>query len=392
MAGILEGIRVVDLSRYIAGPFCSKLLADLGAEVIKIEKPGEGDISRTVGPWKDGVGLFFQTCNVNKKSVTADMRTPEGLQIVKDLIARSDVLLENYRVGVMAQMGLSYEEVRAINPRIVMVSVTGFGQTGPMKDRIAFDGIISSMSGVTRIEDGEIQRSKGAIHDHIAAMYAAMGTVLALYDREHTGKGQFVDVAMLAASSVIRSDSIAEAYLSGEEAAMSGDDSAPYGYLKTKDGFINYHAGTNPLYHKLVAEIDNPVLRKECYWDSIEERLKNRKEIEDVIRDWASDKTCDELDEIFQRIGVPSGIVNTPGRLLNQPQLRANGFIVDVPVAGLEKYGPVPFVGFPFKLSEHPDLEYRPAPTVGEHTEEVYRTVLGMSDAEMESLKAKNII
>ncbi len=392
MAGILEGIRVVDLSRYIAGPFCGQLLADMGAEVIKVEKPGEGDISRTVGPWKDGVSLFFQTCNVNKKSITADMRTPEGLELVKKLIAKSDILLENFRVGVMAKMGLTYDEVKKINPRIIMVSVTGFGQTGPMKDRIAFDGIISSMSGVTRIENGEIQRSKGAIHDHIAAMYAAMGVVLALYDRTRTGKGQYVDVAMLAASSVIRSDSIAEAYLSGEDAAMSGDDSAPYGYLKAKDGFINYHAGTNPFYHNLIKELDDPILHKECYYNSIEERLKNRKEIEDVIRAWAADKTCDELDEIFQRIGVPSGIVNTPGRLLNQPQLRANGFIMNVPVAGLEKYGPVPFVGFPFKLSEHPDIEYRPAPTVGEHTEEIYKSVLDMSDSELEALRTKGVI
>ena len=392
MAGILEGIRVVDLSRYIAGPYCSQLLANMGAEVIKVEKPGEGDTSRTVGPWKDGVSLFFQTVNVNKKSVTADTRTPEGLEIVKKLIAESDILLENFRVGVMAKMGLSYEEVKKINPRIIMVSVTGFGQTGPMKNRIAFDGIISSMSGVTRIEDGEIQRSKGAIHDHIAAMYAAMGAVLALYDRQRTGEGQYVDVSMLASSTVIRSDSIAEAYLSGEEAAMSGDDSAPYGYLKAKDGFINYHAGTNQFYHNLISELDDPILHKECYYNDIEARLNNRKEIEDVIRAWAADKTCDELDEIFQRIGVPSGIVNTPGRLLNQPQLRANGYIMEVPVAGLEKYGPVPFVGFPFKLSNHPDIEYKSAPTVGQNTEEIYKTVLKMTDSEIDALKAKGVI
>ena len=227
MKGILNGVRVVDLTRYISGPFCGMLLADMGAEVIKVEKPGEGEISRTVGPWKNDVSLFFVTCNRNKKSVTADIRKPEGMAILKKLIAESDVLLENFRAGMMEKIGLGYEEVKKINPKIIMVSVSGFGQGGPWRDRPAFDGIISAVSGVTRMEDGHVERSKGAIHDHMAGMYAMMGTMLALYDRERTGKGQYVDVAMIASSTMVRSDAIANAYLNGDQAALEGDDSAP---------------------------------------------------------------------------------------------------------------------------------------------------------------------
>ena len=191
MSGILSGVRVVDLTRYIAGPYCGELLADMGAEVIKIEKPGEGEITRTAGPWKDGISLFFQACNRNKKSVTADMRTPEGLEIAKKLIAKSDVLVENFRAGTMEKMGLSYEQVKQINPGIIMVSITGFGQTGPLRVRLAFDGIISAMSGVTRMEGDHVERSKGPIHDYMAAMYGTMGTILALYEKRETGKGQY---------------------------------------------------------------------------------------------------------------------------------------------------------------------------------------------------------
>jgi len=174
MAGILEGVRVVDLTRYIAGPYCGVLLADMGAEVIKVERPGRGEVSRIVAPWKDGVSLFFPPYNRNKKSVAADLRTPEGLEIAKRLIAKSDVVIENFRAGTMEKMGLSYEQLKKINPGIILVSVTGFGQTGPLRDRLAFDGIISAMSGVTRMEKGDIQRSKGPLHDYMAAMYGAM--------------------------------------------------------------------------------------------------------------------------------------------------------------------------------------------------------------------------
>lgn len=269
MSGILDGIRVVDMSRYISGPYCAMMLADMGAEVIKVEKPGEGEIYRVGGPWKDGVSLVFQAMNRNKKSVTADTRSPEGLQLIKELILHSDVLIENFRAGVMEKMGLGYEELHKLNPRLIMVSITGFGHSGPLRDRMAFDGIISAMSGVTRIDGDKVERSKGAIHDHMAGMNAVIGTLLALLDREKTGKGQYVDTAMIACSTVLRSDSIADAYLNGDEAAMGSDDAAPYGYLKTKDDWVNFQAGTNQLFRKLRTICPEPVVQEERWLDDL---------------------------------------------------------------------------------------------------------------------------
>lgn len=389
MAGILEGVRVVDLTRYIAGPYCGVLLADMGAEVIKVERPGRGEVSRIVAPWKDGVSLFFPPYNRNKKSVAADLRTPEGLEIAKRLIAKSDVIIENFRAGTMEKMGLSYEEVKKINPGIIMVSVTGFGQTGPLRDRLAFDGIISAMSGVTRLEKGNVQRSKGPIHDYMAAMYGAFGTVLALYDRMKTGKGQRIDVSMLSSSAMIRTIALAEAHFDGAQ-AEDKDESAPYGYLKAKDGWINYHAGTNAFYNNLLTIIDSPFLHQEKFIGSIPNRLAEADELVAEIQKWADDKTCDELEELFTNAGIPSGIVATPTRLLNNEHLRANGYIIEQPVRGLEE--PVPFMGFPFKMSEHEDLEYRAAPAVGEHTDQICRDVLGMDEAELADLKARGIL
>ena len=171
-----EGIRVIDLTRYIAGPYCGQLLADMGAEVIKVEKPG-GEISRTVRPAKGDVSLAWPAYNRNKKSISLDTRKAEGMAILRELIARSDVLLENYRAGTMEKMGLGWEEVKKINPRIIMVSVTGFGQQGPMRDHLAFDGVISTIVGASHMEDGRVVRSNGLFQDHMAAMQATIATI-----------------------------------------------------------------------------------------------------------------------------------------------------------------------------------------------------------------------
>ena len=390
MSGILNGVRVVDLTRYIAGPYCGELLADMGAEVIKIEKPGSGEITRTAGPWTNGVSLFFQSVNRNKRSVTADMRTPEGLEIAKKLIAKSDVLIENFRAGTMEKMGLGYEDVKKINPSIIMVSITGFGQTGPLRDRLAFDGIISAMSGVTRMEGDHVERSKGPLHDYMAAMYGTMGTILALYEKRDTGKGQYIDVSMLAGSSMIRSMSIADAYLNGDEAAMVSDDSAPYGYLKGTDGWINYHAGTNPIYRNLLKMIDSPVLHQEKYLDNMELRVTDAKILEAEVQKWSEGKSCDEMEALFVEYNIPCGIVATPGRLMRSEHLRANGYIVQQPIHGIE--GGAPFIGFPFKMSNHPNLEYRAAPELGDSTDDIYQNVLGMTPEEIQKLRDKGIV
>ena len=389
-SGILQGVRVLDLTRYISGPYCGMLLADMGAEVIKLEKPRTGEVSRTVAPYCQGVSLFYPAYNRNKKSVSADLRTPEGLALAKALVAKCDVVLENFRAGTMEKMGLDYQTLRAINPGIIAVSITGFGQTGPMRDRLAFDGIISARSGVTRVEHGRVERSKGPIHDYMAAVYAAFGTVLALYEKKSTGLGQYIDVPMLACSAAIRSASVADAAMNGEEAAQSGDDSAPFGYLRGTDGWINFHAGTNRFYDNLLTLTDDPFLHQPRFIGDIQCRIRHAEELMERVQAWAGDKSCDELEALFTAAGIPSAIVATPTRLGSDPQLRANGYLLEQPVEGLSS--PVPYIAFPFKLSSHPQLPLRAAPGVGEHTREILGGLLGLSDETLDGLRERGII
>ena len=388
--GILKGVRVIDLTRYVSGPFCAALLADMGAEVIKIEKPGTGEVSRKVAPYHDGVSLFFPPYNRNKKSVTADLRTPEGIAIAKRLNEKSDVLINNFRVGTLEKMGLDYETLKAINPGIIVVSITGFGQEGPMKDRLAFDGIISALSGVTRMENGHVERSKGPIHDYMAAVYAAFGTVLALYEKKNTGKGQYLDVSMLACSSMIRTTSIADAALNGEKAAEGGDDSAPFGYIRARDGWINFHAGTNRFYENLLGLIDDPFLHQPQFIGSIPNRIAQADELMEHIQRWGQDKSCDELEELFTGAGIPSGIVATPLRIRDNAQLQYNHLIVPQEVTGIDEK--VPYMAFPVRMSNHKELCYRRAPGVGEQNEEIYTSLLGMQPEEIAVLKEKGIL
>ena len=210
MPGILNGIRVLDMTRYIAGPYCGMLLADAGAEVIKVEKINGGDDTRQLAPWKNGISLYFPAYNRNKKSVAVDFRSKEGIALIKKLVAESDVLIQNFRAGTMEKMGLGYDSLKEINPRLIMASVSGFGQSGPYRDRPAFDNIIAAMASVCRVTEYGPFTGRGALNDYMAAMYAAMGILLALIERENIGKGQHLDVSMFASSAMLRTINIAE--------------------------------------------------------------------------------------------------------------------------------------------------------------------------------------
>lgn len=387
MSGVLDGIRVLDFSRYIAGPYCGMLLADMGAEVIKVEKLNGGDETRTLGPWKDGTSLYFPGYNRNKKSVTVNFRSPEGVALVKKLIASADVVLENFRTGTMAKMGLDYETIKQINPKIIVVSVTGFGQVGPYSTKAAFDNIISAISGVARITPRGVVTSRGALNDFMAAMYAAYGIALALYDRKQTGKGQYIDVSMYASSAMLRSVAIADVAMNHELAQEDKDDSAPYGYIPTKDGWLAFHAGTDPMYPRLLGVIDDPILHDPKYKD-VMVRVEDCEKLMNIVAEWAADKTNAEIEKIFDAAQIPVGPVATPEVLLNSKHLRETGHIVNVPVDGI---GDVPFCGFPFTMSEHTEIEYRKAPGLGEDNDAVYGE-LGLTEAEIKDLRDRKVI
>ena len=384
---ILEGIRVVDLARYIAGPFCSMLLADMGAEVIKVEKPKTGEVTRQSAPWKNGVSLSFPAYNLNKKSITLDVRTPEGMEILRDLIAHSDVLLENFRVGTIEKMGLSYEEVRKLNPRIIMVAVSGFGQVGPYRNHLAYDGVISSMASITRFENGHAERSKGSLQDHMAALHATIATLLAIIDREKTGKGQYIDVAMFASSVMVRNESLADAYVNGGDLCI--DDAGPYGFLYVSDGCVYFHAGLGNMYDRLLSIVDDPFLHEERFKDPVI-RTEHSEELIAHLQEWAKDMKAKDLDALFTANDITSAIIATPKDLIHDEHLQQAGYLKMVPVKGLGES--VPYIGLPFKLSEHPDVEFKSAPALGEDNEDIYRRVLGFSEEKLQDLKDRGII
>lgn len=265
MPGILNGIRVLDMTRYIAGPYCGMLLADAGAEVIKVEKINGGDDTRQLAPWKNGISLYFPAYNRNKKSVAVDFRSKEGIALIKKLVAESDVLIQNFRAGTMEKMGLGYDSLKEINPRLIMASVSGFGQSGPYRDRPAFDNIIAAMASVCRVTEYGPFTGRGALNDYMAAMYAAMGILLALIERENIGKGQHLDVSMFASSAMLRTINIAEVAAEVDPEYIDRDDCAPYGWAQAKDGWIAYHAGTDIMFNRLLTICDEPVFHEPKY-------------------------------------------------------------------------------------------------------------------------------
>lgn len=389
MSGVLDGIRVLDMSRFIAGPYCGMCLADMGAEVIKIEKAGDvGDSTRTLGPWKNGKSLYFPAYNRNKKSVTVNYRSKEGIRVLKDLICNSDVLIENFRPGILQSMGLGYDVLKQINPRIILVSVSGFGQEGPYKDRPAFDGIISTMAGMARSVNGsEPITGNGAISDTMTAMNAFSGVLLALIDRERTGVGQHVDIAMLDTAVILQNTDIAGWAINRQEPKF-GADSAPYGVFRTKDGWVNINAARYTMFEKLQKLIGDPELCKEEYV-KMPPRVRDREKICAIIEKWTMQHTADEIEEILAREEVPAAAVATPERILRNPHLRAIHQIVDVEVNGV---GPVPYAGCPIHLSAHRDIPYERAPELGEHNDEVLGNVLGYSAEHIAELKDKKFI
>lgn len=388
MAGILEGIRVLDLGRIISAPYCAMLMGDMGAEVIKVEKAGKGDDMRDMWP------MDFPAVNRNKKSVTIQFRSDEGKELLRKLIEKSDVLVENFRPGTMEKMGFGYEEVKKINPRMIMVSISGFGQTGPYKNRAAFDSIIQAMSGVMSVT-GTVQSGPARIGapllDHISGLFALNGILMALWERQKTGEGQYIDISMLDCAVPMLFTHIPN-YSAMNIIAATEDANAPTavpsGTYQAKDGRIFVNGGFPALFKYIREIIGNPELMKDEYLDTAY-RQKHYVEVNALVQDWMKDHTCDEIDEIMTRGGVPAGVVNTIDRVFTNPQVNARGTLVDIDVEG---YGKVKFGANPLKMSNHPALEYRPGHALGQDNQDVYGGLLGLSTEEIAALAEKQAI
>jgi len=395
MSEPLNGIRVLDLSRFVAGPFCCMLLADMGAEVIKVEKRGRGDDARELGPYANGVSLYFTQYNRNKKSITLDFRSKKGQELLRSLITKSDVLVENFRPGTLDAMGLTNETLEKLNPGLIVTSISGFGQTGPYRNRAAFDCIAQAMSGLMSLtgKKNDVPLLCGTwVADFTAALYAAFGTVVAIYHKKITGEGQRVDIALLDSLVSILATAIPLYTSNGliqERWGNRDKISGPANAFKAKNGYVYIHAGTDPLFKRLANVMGKSSLLEDPRFNSVEDRMNNIQDIEDIVQEWVSTKTVEEIELLLVEAGIPVSKIAEIPDVVKNPQLKAREQIVylDYPGAGKITVG-----GVTVKLSKTPCKVKRRPPLLGEDNEEILSVLLGLTNKQIEQLKSERII
>ena len=402
--GPLDGIRVLDLSRVLAGPFCTQMLADLGAEVIKVERPGVGDETRTWGPpyVKDPDGAdttesaYYLCANRNKRSVTIDFSRPQGVALVKRLLARSDVLVENFKVGGLAKFGLGYQQLREEFPGLVYCSITGFGQTGPYAHRPGYDMMAQGMGGLISIT-GEPDRPPSkvpvAINDIMTGMYTAVALLSALRHRDATGEGQQVDVGLLDVQ-VSWLANVASNYLVGgripRRLGTAHPNSVPYQVFPTGDGFIIIAANNDGQFERFCHAAGTPELLEDPDFASNALRVRSRDRLIPLIEAVTRTRGTDAWMEALEAAGVPCAPVNTIDRVFADPQVEARGMQIRMPhpLAGED----VRLVGSPIRLSRTPVSYRRAPPALGQHTDEVLAEVLGLGEDERAALREEGVI
>lgn len=396
MKGSLSGVRIIDLSRMLAGPYGAMLLGDLGAEVIKVEKPGSGDETRGMGQHhKDGESAYFISINRSKKSLSLDLTHDKGRQVIYDLVKVCDVVFDNYRPGALEKLGCDYETLKSINPRIISCSISAFGHTGPYKDMPAYDLILQAMGGAMSItgEPGRPPVRMGIpMGDLAGGMFAAYAVAAALYARGKTGLGQKIDVSLLDCQ-VSLLTYVAQYYLfSGEipKPIGSGHQSVvPYGAFKTKDIYIVISIFVEKFWVKLCKVLGDEALASDPRFDTHLKRHQNRDQLIPILEELFQKKGGYEWLELLNEEGIPAGPINTVDRVLSDPQVLARHMVVDI---DHPKCGPIKMVGNPIKMSGSDDKGYEASPTLGQHTQEILSDLLGYSKAKIEELRKEGVI
>jgi crotonobetainyl-CoA:carnitine CoA-transferase CaiB-like acyl-CoA transferase len=392
----LEDVTVLDLSHALAGPFCSTMLADFGALVIKLETAGTGDIARAWGPpLPGGETSYFVSLHRNKKGIEVDLKHPQGKELFFRLIERCDVVLENYRVGALARLGLGYEAAREKNPRIIYCSVSGFGQDGPYRDRAALDLILQAESGmisVTGEPGGHGVRCGVSIADLTAGMYAAFGILLALRARERTGRGQAIDVSMLEGQLSLLGVMIGAYLADGQAPEPMGTAYKallPYQTFRTKTRDLALAVGSEKLWKVFCPVIGRPELADDPRYRTNADRARNRESLIATLQDVFLARAYEEWETLLLANGIPVGAINTIEEVIAHPQVEARQSLVEM---DHPRAGKVRMVGAPVRLSETPGSVRTPAPTLGEHTEEVLQQLLGLGADEIAALRAAGAI
>ena len=381
--GPLKGLKVLDLSRVLAGPYCTMMLADFGADVIKIEPP-VGDDSRAFGPFVGKESAYFMSLNRNKRSMVLDFKNQKHIDVFKEMVAKADVVVENYRPGTMEKFGLSYDVLKEINPALIYAACSGFGRTGPYALKPAYDIIVQAMGGIMSItgEGKDSPTRVGAsVGDVIAGMFTAYGIMMSLYHRERTGIGQLVDVAMLDCQVAVLENAIARYVTSGEVPVPLGNrhpSITPFSAFTAKDGQVIVGAGNDRLWTKLCNVLNMPELLSDERFKNNGERTKHFHELHAIMNSVLVNKTIDEWIVVLEEAGIPCAPINNIERILKDPQVKARDMIVEVehPIAGHLK-----MPGVPVKLSETPGAIHTHAPLLGHDVNAILQELMGWDES-----------
>jgi crotonobetainyl-CoA:carnitine CoA-transferase CaiB-like acyl-CoA transferase len=399
----LQGIRVVDLTRALAGPYCTMMLGDLGADVIKVERPGRGDDSRAWGPPfvgkpygpYPGESAYFIAANRNKRSVTVNFKSPEGQEIVRRLVGVSDVMVENFRTGVLDNMGLGYDDLHALHPRLVYCSISGYGRTGPYAQRPGYDVIIQAEGGLMGIigpEEGAPYRVGVPIIDINSGMFAATAILAALRARDQMGEGQLVDVSLMDTAVSLLTNVASNYLVGGVEPRRLGNahpNIAPYEAFRARDRWFVLGAANERQWATLCDVIGCPELRDDPRFATNGDRVANRPELVEALNTVFAVRDADEWLVDLEAAGLPCGPINAIPDVFEHPQAEARGLALE---AEHVTAGPVQLIGFPYKLSRTPAAVRRPSPLLGQHTAEVLVELLGYSAQEVTALHERGAI
>ncbi len=395
MGGPLEGIRILDLTRVLAGPFATMLLADMGAEVIKVEQPGQGDLTRHLPPLRAGESHYFLSINRNKLGIAVDMKRPQGRQVILDLARRCDVAIENFRPGVAQRLGVDCEALRAVRPDIVYCSISAFGQTGPYANRSAFDVAMQAMGGamgLTGEPGGRPMRMGLPMADLGTGLFAVCGVLAAVVERQRTGRGQLVDVSMMDSMVGLLTQFAGRYFMTGEDTDPVGSSHpsvSPYGAYETADGHIVIANLGENFWPKIARAIGRPELAADPRYRTNADRLERREEVDEIVTSATRRHPTAYWEEVFEREDVPHAPVLKVSEVVNHPQVRAREMLVEYEHPTVGRF---PAIGRSIRFTEHEHEPLEPPPLLGEDTEEVLRGLLGYSEEHVRALRDEGVV